>query len=163
MIQVQFSLSFDFFLILCRDVKHSFFSPSIKGKIFRHLGHKRHLCSKYFLKAMIRISLALWNPGKTQCALLSRPGIVFKWPCFPSLHLAERSVQYVQYCLAAASLLTRVSCTSGLATGGLGPWNTVWVEFSTWCLVWPCPCNVLPDLQTHPWMGNILHAVVKEL
>lgn len=30
----------------------------------------------------------------------------------------------------------------------LGLYNVVWVVISTWGLVWPCTCDILPDLQT---------------
>ena len=126
------------------------FFPSIKGKIFRHMGHESHLCSKYLPNSMIKISLALRGPGKTQSVFFwldlgqcpSGPVIL------PPPGGGTCSVQYVQHCLAAASFLTTVSCTCGLAAGGLGPQNTVWVDFSTRCLVWPSPHGVLPDLQT---------------
>lgn len=148
-IYVLAKFSFIFFS-LCGATNQSFFFPSIKGKIFRSMGHKSHLCSKYLLNSMIKISLALRVPGKTQS--------VFFWldlgqcPSGPVIlsppGRGTSSVQYVQYCLAAVSFLTRVSCTCELAAGGPGPRNTVWVEFSTRCLIWPRPRGVLPDLQT---------------
>lgn len=90
------------------------------------------------------ITRAWKNPERI---FLIRPGTVSQWPRdSPSTWRGAGSVQYVQYCLATASFLTRVSCTRGLAAGGPGPQRIVWVEFSTRCL--PSPRGVLPDLQT---------------
>lgn len=114
------------------------------------MGPKSHLCSKYFLKAMFKISLALWGPGKLRAYSSDSTwdGVLVALSSFPPPGWSTLSVQYVQCCLAAASSLTEVSSTCELASGGLGPWNTVWVEFSTRCLVWPGPRVVLPVLQT---------------
>lgn len=105
----------------------------------------------------------------SECTLLSRPGMVSQWALssFPPPDWATVSVQYVQYCLAAAWLPTGASCIFGLATGS---WtHRTLSELSFPLNIWfglvhamSCQTCKLPSEVIYPWIRNNPHAVVRE-
>lgn len=168
-IHLWFKFFLSWFFPLCRMWNKFFFPPNIRGKIFRHTGHKSHLCSKNFLKAMITISLALQNPGKTQSVLF---WVGLGWcpsgPCHPFHHMTEQRSLYSM--CSTVWLLLDYKLEPIVHLGwpqGPGPTEHCLSGFplNIWFgLVHAMSCQTckLTSEVIYPWMGNNPHAVVGE-